>query len=431
MRAEVVAVGTELLLGQIVDTNSVVDRRAAGPGRHRLPPPGSRWATTSTASSPPLRGAPGALRRGRSSAAGSARPRTTSPGTPSPRSWACRWCATSAIEAAHPRHVRRPGPGHAGQQPAPGRRARRGDDRSPSSRAPRPGLVCPIGDKVVYAVPGVPSEMKEMVAGTVIPDLRRRSGDTSVILSPGAADVGPVGVRRRRAAGRPDRRPRRRRQPDDRLPGLGHRGHQGPHHGQGRRRRGRRRAPRRRGGGRSGPCSATSSSASTTRPWRRPCSACSAGAGLTVGLVESVTGGLMASRLAAVARRLRRCSGAAWWLDGPARAARCSACPTGAGASARRRPGPWPVPVGARSAPTSAWPSPASAGPTEEGGHPVGHRVRRAWRSASAATRSTLRLPGDRERIRELRHDLGLRPPAPGPAAGGRLTATGAEPRRR
>jgi nicotinamide-nucleotide amidase len=46
-----------------------------------------------------------------------------------------------------------------------------------------PGLVCPIGDKVVYAMPGVPSEMKEMLAGTVIPDLRRRSGDTSVILS--------------------------------------------------------------------------------------------------------------------------------------------------------------------------------------------------------------------------------------------------------
>jgi nicotinamide-nucleotide amidase len=46
-----------------------------------------------------------------------------------------------------------------------------------------PGLLCPVGDKVIYAMPGVPSEMKEMLAGTVIPDLRRRSGDTSVILS--------------------------------------------------------------------------------------------------------------------------------------------------------------------------------------------------------------------------------------------------------
>ena len=35
----------------------------------------------------------------------------------------------------------------------------------------------------IYAVPGVPYEMKEMVLGTVIPDLRARSGDTSVIAS--------------------------------------------------------------------------------------------------------------------------------------------------------------------------------------------------------------------------------------------------------
>ncbi len=46
-----------------------------------------------------------------------------------------------------------------------------------------PGLVAPVGSKVVYAVPGVPREMREMVLGTVIPDLRRRSGDTAVIRS--------------------------------------------------------------------------------------------------------------------------------------------------------------------------------------------------------------------------------------------------------
>jgi nicotinamide-nucleotide amidase len=46
-----------------------------------------------------------------------------------------------------------------------------------------PGLVCPVGDKVIYAVPGVPYEMQEMVSGTVIGDLRRRSGDTAAILS--------------------------------------------------------------------------------------------------------------------------------------------------------------------------------------------------------------------------------------------------------
>lgn len=46
-----------------------------------------------------------------------------------------------------------------------------------------PGLVCPVGDKVIYAVPGVPYEMREMVEGTVLPDLRRRSGQTAVIRS--------------------------------------------------------------------------------------------------------------------------------------------------------------------------------------------------------------------------------------------------------
>src|SRR5262245_21911377 len=45
------------------------------------------------------------------------------------------------------------------------------------------GLVCPVGDKVVYAVPGVPAEMCEMVLGTVLPDLRRRAGQAAVIRS--------------------------------------------------------------------------------------------------------------------------------------------------------------------------------------------------------------------------------------------------------
>lgn len=51
-----------------------------------------------------------------------------------------------------------------------------------------PGLVCPMPEgpyagKVVYAVPGVPYEMQEMVTGTVLPDLKQRAGQTSVIKS--------------------------------------------------------------------------------------------------------------------------------------------------------------------------------------------------------------------------------------------------------
>ncbi len=53
----------------------------------------------------------------------------------------------------------------------------------PQVRGTAPGLVCPVGDKVVYAVPGVPHEMKEMLERAIIPDLRERSGETAVIVS--------------------------------------------------------------------------------------------------------------------------------------------------------------------------------------------------------------------------------------------------------
>ncbi|MEM7024612.1 MAG: CinA family nicotinamide mononucleotide deamidase-related protein [Pseudomonadota bacterium] len=46
-----------------------------------------------------------------------------------------------------------------------------------------PGLVCPLGDKVIYAVPGVPYEMRMMLSGTVLPDLQRRAGVSAVIRS--------------------------------------------------------------------------------------------------------------------------------------------------------------------------------------------------------------------------------------------------------
>lgn len=46
-----------------------------------------------------------------------------------------------------------------------------------------PGLVCPVGDQVVYAVPGVPHEMREMMTGTIIPDLQQRAGLPAVIRS--------------------------------------------------------------------------------------------------------------------------------------------------------------------------------------------------------------------------------------------------------
>jgi nicotinamide-nucleotide amidase len=53
----------------------------------------------------------------------------------------------------------------------------------PQSRGTAPGLICPVGDKVGYLVPGVPHEMREMLTRAVLPDLRRRAGEEGVIVS--------------------------------------------------------------------------------------------------------------------------------------------------------------------------------------------------------------------------------------------------------
>jgi len=53
-------------------------------------------------------------------------------------------------------------------------------------RGTAPGLICPVGRKVVYALPGVPHEMTEMFERAVLPDLRRRmaaAGERGVIQS--------------------------------------------------------------------------------------------------------------------------------------------------------------------------------------------------------------------------------------------------------
>jgi nicotinamide-nucleotide amidase len=53
----------------------------------------------------------------------------------------------------------------------------------PQTRGTAPGLICPVGGKVAYLVPGVPHEMKDMMQRAVLPDLRRRAGDTGAIVS--------------------------------------------------------------------------------------------------------------------------------------------------------------------------------------------------------------------------------------------------------
>ena len=50
-------------------------------------------------------------------------------------------------------------------------------------RGTAPGLICPVGEKVMYAVPGVPFELYEMFERAILPDLLARSGEASVIKS--------------------------------------------------------------------------------------------------------------------------------------------------------------------------------------------------------------------------------------------------------
>jgi len=54
------------------------------------------------------------------------------------------------------------------------------------TRGTAPGLICAVGQKVVYAVPGVPYEMTDMFERAILPDLVARqiaTGTTSVITS--------------------------------------------------------------------------------------------------------------------------------------------------------------------------------------------------------------------------------------------------------
>jgi nicotinamide-nucleotide amidase len=46
-----------------------------------------------------------------------------------------------------------------------------------------PGLICPVGEQVIYALPGVPDELEEMMERSVLPDLIERRGGAAVIAS--------------------------------------------------------------------------------------------------------------------------------------------------------------------------------------------------------------------------------------------------------
>jgi nicotinamide-nucleotide amidase len=60
-----------------------------------------------------------------------------------------------------------------------------GADIIPQTKGTAPGLICPVGHKVVYAVPGVPYEMSDMFERGILPDIQRRmteNGETTGVI---------------------------------------------------------------------------------------------------------------------------------------------------------------------------------------------------------------------------------------------------------
>ena len=194
MRCEIVAVGTELLLGQIVDTNSawVGEQLAlAGIDCHRHTSVGDNRDRMLVAMGEALERSDAVIVTG---GLGPTQDDITRDviaellgvGLVRDESLVAR------IEAVF---------GGRGR-PMPANNLRQADvpvgartiDQMPGTA---PGLVCPVGTpssadadgdgddspKVMYAVPGVPWEMHQMVEGTILPDLKRRAGISSVIRS--------------------------------------------------------------------------------------------------------------------------------------------------------------------------------------------------------------------------------------------------------
>jgi nicotinamide-nucleotide amidase len=180
VRCEVVAVGTELLLGQVVDTNSawIGDQLAlAGVDCHFQTKVGDNLARIASALRIALDRADAVIVCGGLGPTSDDISREAIAevlGVPLRRDAAM----VERIRALFQARKRDMAESNARQADLP-----EGATFIPQERGTAPGLICPVGERVIYAVPGVPFEMKEMVERAVVPDLKRRSGSTAVILS--------------------------------------------------------------------------------------------------------------------------------------------------------------------------------------------------------------------------------------------------------
>jgi nicotinamide-nucleotide amidase len=183
MRVEIVAVGTELLLGQIADTNSAwlgEHLAAAGVDSHFHQAVGDNQARIVLALRTALSRSDGVIVSG---------------GLGPTQDDITRECIAEVMNVGlvrDPRIIERIKEMFVTRQRAmPENNLRQADVPVGASiieqtRGTAPGLICPLGTKVIYAVPGVPHEMQDMFDRGILPDLRRRmaeAGEAGVIKS--------------------------------------------------------------------------------------------------------------------------------------------------------------------------------------------------------------------------------------------------------
>lgn len=180
MRCNVVAVGTELLLGQIVDTNSSYigeQLAAAGIASHLQLKVGDNLERVVEAFHIALRDADAIIVCG---GLGPTHDDLTREAIAEVMGVELRRdpAVAAVIEDMFARRQRKMSANNLRQALVPV-----GATVIPQTRGTAPGLMCPVGNKVIYAMPGVPHEMHEMLSRAVLPDLLQRSGEQSAIVS--------------------------------------------------------------------------------------------------------------------------------------------------------------------------------------------------------------------------------------------------------
>jgi nicotinamide-nucleotide amidase len=183
MRVEVVAVGTELLLGQIADTNSAwlgEQLAAAGIDSHFHQAVGDNQARIVLALRTALARSDAVIACG---GLGPTQDDITREAiaevmnVPLERDQGM----VEELRALFTSRGREMPESNARQADVP-----KGATVIPRKFGTAPGLTCPLGHKVIYALPGVPYEMAEMFTRGVLPDLQRRlaeEGGPAVIAS--------------------------------------------------------------------------------------------------------------------------------------------------------------------------------------------------------------------------------------------------------